>query len=318
MPLTIQRLISRLSLRQLQVFQAVYNQQGYRRAADVLGLTQPAVSAQIKQLEQALGQPLFEYVGRKLYCTQAGERVAESIESIFGELKTLQTDVDALKGQLSGDIRLTIVNTAQLVLPYMLTEFLQLHPAVNIKVKVVNRRKAIERLSENRDDLVIMGLVPSERPLTSLPFLENELIPVVHKDHALADEKNIPAQRFLDEPVIMREPGSGTRLALEQFCLQQRLRLIPNMQLGSNEAVKHGVLANLGVALLPKLGIMPELKLGILKQADVEGFPLVRSWCLVHPSARHPSPASAAFVQYVQDNLERIQTKFADMVKIET
>ncbi|WP_396587784.1 LysR substrate-binding domain-containing protein [Bermanella sp. R86510] len=316
MPLTIHRLISRLSLRQLQVFQAVYSQQGYRRAADALGLTQPAVSAQIKQLEQALGQPLFEYVGRKLYCTPAGERVALAIDSIFGELQTLQADVDAIHGQLSGDIRLTIVNTAQLVLPYLLKGFLELHPEVSVHVKVVNRRKAIERLSENRDDLVIMGLVPSERPLTSIPFLDNEMIPVCHKDHPLAQQQNIKPETFFDQSVILRELGSGTRLAIEQHCLQQRLRVKPYMELGSNEAVKHGVLANLGVAVLPRLGILPELQQGTLKMLDIEGFPLVRSWCLVHPSARNPSPASAAFVQYVQENLDAIHAQFTRMSKI--
>ena len=169
MLLTLQQLVSRLSFRQLQIFQAVYQQKGYRKAAERLGLTQPAVSSQIRRLEDALGHPLFEYVGRKLYCTQAGERLARCIEDIFEQLSNLQSDLHKLSGQLSGDLRISAVNTVQYVVPYLLRGFLQQFPSVNIKVRVVNRARAIDRLNNNTDDLIIMGMVPSERPLTALP-----------------------------------------------------------------------------------------------------------------------------------------------------
>lgn len=315
MPLTVQRLVNRLSLRQLQLFQAVNEQGGYGKAAELLGLTQPAVSAQIKQLEEAVGHKLFEYVGRKLYRTQAGDIVAASVNQVFEQLKHMQASLHALEGKISGDLRVTAVNTAQFVLPYLLQPFLREHPDIATQVHVVNRQNAIERLKNNRDDLVVMGMVPSERPFTSLPFLDNELVPVWRGDHPLAQKqassgKQLTAQQFLDLPQLVREHGSGTRLALELYCQQQRLNFKPHMELGSSDALKHAILAGLGVSVVPKLGIKAELELGQLQIADVDGFPLRRSWCLVYPSAKQPSPATQAFINYVQQNTALLARQF--------
>jgi DNA-binding transcriptional LysR family regulator len=315
MPLTVQRLVNRLSLRQLQLFQAVNEQGGYGKAAELLGLTQPAVSAQVKQLEEALGQKLFEYVGRKLYRTQAGDLVADSVGKVFEELKQMQSGLYALEGRISGDLRVAAVNTAQFVIPYLLEPFLSQHPSVATQVHVVNRHKAIERLKNNRDDLVIMGMVPSERPFISMPFLDNELVPVWRHDHPLAQKlrgsgQSLSAQEFLDLPQLVREHGSGTRLALEIHCQQHKLGFKPYMELGSSDALKHAILAGLGVSVVPKLGIQAELALGTLQIAPVEGFPLIRSWCLVYPSAKQPSPATQAFINYVQDNADAIAKTF--------
>jgi len=170
MPLTIQNLASRLTFRQLQVFKAVYDLKNYSKAGELLGLTQPAISSQVRHLEQALGLPMFEYVGRKLYCTAAGEEMAKCVRSVFAALEKMQNNLAALEGQVAGELRLVAVNTAQYVVPYMLGAFLQLNPQVTVSVSVVNRATALQRLNDNADDLVIMGMVPAERPLTSLPF----------------------------------------------------------------------------------------------------------------------------------------------------
>lgn len=309
MPASVQKLTSRLTFRQLQVFKAVYDLHSYSKAGNLLGLTQPAVSSQIRQLEQAVGQPLFEYVARRLFCTAAGERLAQSIGHIFIELANLQTDLAALKGNVAGELRLVAVNTAQYMVPYLLRAFLDLHPQVNVSVKVVNRATALQRLSDNNDDLVIMGMVPTDRPFVSLPFLDNELVPVVPNGHPLL-KSTIEAQAFLDSHLLVREPGSGSRLALEQHCQQERLRFKPNMELGSNDSVKHAVIAGLGVAVLPKLSILSELQLGQLKIADIAGFPLRRSFCVVHPQAKHPTPAMQAFLDYVKQNIKQFERMF--------
>jgi DNA-binding transcriptional LysR family regulator len=315
MPLTLTQLVNRLSFRQLQIFEAVYRLKGYGKAADSLGLSQPAVSSQIRRLEEALDEPLFEYIGRKLYCTQAGERVARCISVIFAQLSNLQSDLHTLKGQLSGQLRLSAVNTVQHVLPFLLKGFLEQHPAVNIKVSVVNRTIALERLSENTDDLVLMAMVPSERPLTSLPFLDNELIPVAPAGYEGLAETMVPAQQFLNQPFLIREAGSGSRLALEQYCQLNRLALNPTMELGSNDAIKHGVMEGLGVAVLPRLSILPELRLGLIRPVEVKGFPLRRSWCLVYPQGKHPTPVTQAFLDYVQNNLKAINDHFVSKRK---
>jgi DNA-binding transcriptional LysR family regulator len=310
MPLSIQNLASRLTFRQLQVFKAVYDLKSYSKAGELLGLTQPAISSQVRHLEQALGLPMFEYVGRRLYCTAAGEEMAKCVRSVFVALEQVQNNLAALEGQVAGELRLVAVNTAQYVVPYMLGAFLQLNPQVTVSVSVVNRATALQRLNDNADDLVIMGMVPAERPLTSLPFLDNELVPVVPRGHPLLDQASVSAQAFLDSGLLVRESGSGSRLALEMHCQSQRLRAIPSMELGSNDAVKHAVLAGLGVAVLPKLGVLSELALGSLSIVNIAGFPLRRSWCVVYPQARHPTPAMRAFIDYVQQNIRQFEQLF--------
>ncbi|WP_309045438.1 LysR family transcriptional regulator [Marinobacter sediminicola] len=310
MPLSIQKLANRLTFRQLQVFKAVYDMKSYSKAGDLLGLTQPAVSSQVRHLEQALNMPMFEYIGRKLYCTAAGEEMAACVRSVFGELADMQNRLAALEGRVAGDLRLVAVSTAQYVVPYLLGAFLEQNPQVNISVSVVNRATALERLKENSDDLIIMGMVPQGRPLTSLPFLDNELIPVAAAGHPLLEQESVSAEAFLHSRLLTREPGSGSRLALEVYFQQHQLRIDPIMELGSNDAVKHAVLARLGVAVVPKLSVLSELALGSLRALDIAGFPLRRSWCVVYPQGRHPTPAMKAFVNYVQQNIARFERLF--------
>ena len=310
MPLDLQRLVNRLSFRQLQVFLMVYRLKGFRKAADSLGLTQPAVSSQIKKLEQALGYPLFEYIGRTLYATEVGERVSQFIDSMFADISHLQSDLYALQGELSGDLNIVVVNSAQPIVPYLIKTFSAQFPAIKVSVNVVNRATALARLEKNRDELTIMALVPSDRPLTVLPFLDNELIPVLSADFTLLEGKSMTLQRFLQQPLILREPGSGSRLAFEQHCIQSRLSYESSMEFGSNDAVKHAVVAGLGVAVMPKLSILPELKLRLLKTVPIKGFPLRRSWCLVHPRGKNLTAVPQAFLEHIQMNLADINRHF--------
>ena len=307
MPYSLARLLTRLSFRQLQVFQSVCRHMSYSRAADELGLTQPAVSSQIRQLEQALEQPVFEYVGKQLYVTPTGQRLETVIRSIFSDLQRMQMELAEMRGQVRGELRLAAVSTAQYVVPYLLQGFLQQYPHVDVRLEIVNRALATQRLTENRDDLVIMGMPPESRALRSTPFLDNVMIPVVRIDHPLLQRERIDTQAFLDSRLLIREQGSGTRKALEQWCHQQRLLLNPYMELGSNAAIKHGVLAGLGVAVLPRLSVRPELKLSELACLNLEGFPLRRSWCTVHPSAKHPTPVMQAFLDYVQQAMRGLE-----------
>ncbi|KEA61696.1 RuBisCO operon transcriptional regulator CbbR [Marinobacterium lacunae] len=303
MPYTLNQLLNRLSFRQLQVFRTVYVRQNYSRAAEELGLTQPAVSAQIRQLEQTLGQPVFEYVGKQLYVTAAGEQLMLAVRAIFADLERLQMELAELQGQVRGELRLAAVSTAQYVVPYLLEGFLKQYPQIEVRLRVVNRAQAVERLNENRDDLVIMGMVPDSRSLSSMPFLDNEMVPVVRADDPLLHQANLTPQGFLDAGLLIREPGSGTRHALEDWCSRRRLSLKPKMELGSNAAIRHGIIAGLGVAVLPKLSISAELRLGELAIPDLDGFPLRRSWCTVYPSSKHPTPVMQAFLDYVRNNL---------------
>ncbi|HEY9136458.1 MAG TPA: LysR family transcriptional regulator [Pseudomonadales bacterium] len=311
MPLSTQQLSNRLTFRQLQVFLNVYHTKSYSRAGEILGLTQPAVSSQIRQLENALGMPVFEYAGRKLYCTAAGEKLADSVDIIFNEISLLQKNLALQEGKVAGELKLVAVNSAQYVVPYLLSGFLKEHPNVDIQLQVMNRSRTLEQIEEAEDQLAIMGIVPEDRPFISLPFLDNEIIPVAPKAHPFLKQALVKAEDFLASDLLIREPGSGSRLALEIFCQQQRLALRPKMELGSSDSIKHAVLAGLGVAVLPKLSLLTELKLAQLQQVKVEGFPLRRSWCLVYPKRKQPTPAMSAFMDYVRGNLKNIEAIFA-------
>lgn len=311
------QLISRLSFRQLQVFLSVHKHKSYSKAGEELGLTQPAVSSQIRLLEQATGSQLFEYIGKKLYYTPAGEKLAESINRIFSELDTLKHELEELEGLVAGELKIVGVNTAQYVIPYLLRPFLNLYPQIKINVSVVNRSNAIQRLSNNSDDLVIMGMVPEDKPFISLPFLNNELIAVAPFNHPLCEKNNPELEDFLSSGLLIREPGSGTRLALEEHCKQQRKSFESVMELGSNDIIKHAVVAGLGVAVLPKLSILSELQLGTLQEIKLPNFPLKRSWCLVYPRAKHPTPTMRAFISYIQQNIKHFEWQFSKQANFE-
>ena len=313
MPQSVQSLVNRLTFRQLQVFKSVFELNSYSRAGDMLGLSQPAVSNQIRQLEQALEQPLFEYVGRQLYSTATAKRLAQCIHTMFDEIQRFQDDLAEEKGLISGELTLVAVSTAQYVVPYLLRAYTSLHPNVTVNVKVMNRAAAIERLNENHDELIIMGMVPNDKPMFSIPFLNNELIAVVPQNHPLLTQQDVTLNTFLEHNLLLREAGSGSRLALELHCQKQRIRLQAEMEIGSNDAIKHAVIAGLGVAVLPKLGILSELNLGTLLEVPMKDFPLRRSWCLIHPQGRHPTPAMRYFIDYIQQNIGQFETMFARM-----
>lgn len=306
MPLSVEKLVRRLTLRQLQVFQAVKEAGGYGKAAEVLGLTQPAVSLQLKNLEEALGLPLFDYVGRQLYITPAGEKVAAAISVVFDELKRLQSDMDALQGQVSGDLRLSVVDAAQTILPYLLPEFLAEHPAVDLHVQVHSRQEALGRLEAHRDDLAIMSLVPDSRSLGRLPFMNNDLVPVTHPAHPFGRDSNVLLTEFFASPLLLPPPGSGIRIAVEAFCRQHRLPLQVPLELGSSELIKQSVIAGLGVSVLPAISFRAEERLGSIRVLPLEGFPLRRSWCLVYQKSRQPTPACRMFLQHVQERIPEL------------
>lgn len=311
MPSTVRQLASRLTFRQLQVFKYVYELKSYSRAGDQLGLSQPAVSNQIRQLEQILERPLFEYIGRQLYTTVTANHLAQCTLAIFTELQQLQNNLAAQLDDVSGELRLVAVTTAQYVLPYLLKAYTSLHPEVSVSIKVVNRTEAIARFGKHQDELTIMGITPLDLSIVSMPFLDNELIAVAPKDHPILSVSNPSLPLFLKQNLLLREEGSGCRLALELHCQKQRIHLQPQMEIGSNDTIKHAVIAGLGVAVLPRLGILAELASGALKQVSIKDFPLRRSFCVVHAKDQPPTPAMRSFIDYIQQNIGQFEHMFA-------
>lgn len=291
--------LHRLTLRQIEVFLAVARLRSYSRAAGELALTQPAVSAQIRQLEELVGEALFDYLGKQLYLTPAGEMMERAGRDLVQRLVTLEMELAELRGVMQGVLNVAVESSAQYFLPALLKEFCDRHPAVSVQMRVANHAEALRGLAENTDDLVVMSLIPEERALVFVPFRENVLLPVAAPAHPLAAMKDVSLLQLIGQTLLLREPGSGTRRALELHCQQQAVRLQRVQQLGSLEAVKQGVAAGLGVAVLPQEACATELADGRLVALDVKGFPLRRSWCAVHPRGKHLTPVAEAFFRFL-------------------
>ena len=227
-----------------------------------MALTQPAVSLQIRQLEELVGQPLFEYVGKKLYLTDAAEALLKTSTDLFQRLESLDMQLSDLKGSLQGQLRLAVESSAKYITPHLFKAFQNLHPEVSLSLTVVNRTQVIKRLADNRDDLVIMSLVPQDMALEFLPFLNNPIIAVAPPDHPLCNAAKLALKDLEPFPLLVREPGSGTRKACEEFFQQRRAHFSQIQEIASLESLREGVIAGLGLALLPRHAAHQELANG--------------------------------------------------------
>ncbi|MAB25954.1 LysR family transcriptional regulator [Pseudomonas neustonica] len=291
----------RMTLRQLQVFRAVCESRSYSRAAEAMSLTQPAVSLQIRQLEEQVGLPLFEYVGRKLYLTEAAESLISASDDIFDRLDSLEMNLSSLQGSLRGELRLAAASSIQYVLPHVLAAFRQRFPDISFRVEVASRAQIIQRLADNRDDVVLMGLVPEDRALEFFPVLNNPIVAVAAPDHPLAGQQQLPLSTLEAEMVLQREAGSGIRKACDEFLQLKRVHLQQVMQLGSTEALVQGAIAGLGVAMVPGHAAAPFIRHGELVCLNIAELPLMRSWCAVHARGKRLSPVAEAFLGFLRE-----------------
>jgi DNA-binding transcriptional LysR family regulator len=265
-----------------------------------MSLTQPAVSLQIRQLEELLGQPLFEYTGKKLYPTDAAVALQRASQDIFGRLENLDMQLSDLRGSLQGQLSLAIESSAKYFMPHLFAAFRRDHPDVNLRLTVVNHAQAVRRLSGDRDDLLIISQIPRDVPLDFLPFLENPIVAVASPDHPLCRVDRLTLQDLTTWPLLVRETGSGTRKACETYCHEKRAHFASVMEIGSAEAQREGVLAGLGLALLPRHSVRRELENRQLVELPVSELPLMRSWCVAHPRGKYLSPVAQAFFEFIR------------------
>lgn len=312
----MRKTLLRMTLRQLQVFRAVCDHGSYSRAAEEMALTQPAVSLQIRQLEELIGQPLFEYVGKKLYLTEAAEALKRAGNDIFGRLESLDMQLSDLQGSLQGQLNLCVESSAKYFTPHLFAAFRQQHPEVSLSLTVVNHSLAVRRLSLSRDDLMIISQVPADMALDFLPFLNNPIVAVAPADHPLCKRGNLELQDLTAYPLLIRENGSGTRRASEDYCNQKRAHFPQTLEIGSAEAQVEGVLAGLGLALLPRHAVRLELRQGLLRELPVAELPLQRSWCAVNIRGRRLSPVAQAFLDFIRTErgaIGRVLEQFQDI-----
>ncbi len=288
------------TLRQLEVFEAIARLGSFTRAAEELYLTQPTVSMQIKKLTGAVGLPLFEQVGKKIFLTEAGRELHKTSLEIFEHFARFEMLVADMKGLKKGMLRLAVVTTAKYFAPRLLGPFCQRHPGVEVSLKVSNRERILERLAGNQDDLWILGQPPEELEAVAEPFLENPLVVLAPINHPLVGKKSIPLARLAEEPFLLREPGSGTRMAAERLFTSHGLKLKVRMELGSNEAIKQAIVGGLGVSVLSRHTLALDAPMGQLAILDVVEFPIERHWYVVYPSGKQLSVVARAFLDYLK------------------
>ncbi len=288
-----------LTLRQLQVFEAAARHLSFSRAAKELHLSQPGVSMQIKQLEEAIGRPLFEQLGKKLFLTEVAREVQRASQAIAQQLVDLADTLDDLRGLKQGALTVGVVSTVSNFAIRLISQFRQEHPEVRITLNVVNRETLLEQLANNEVDLALMGQPPAGHDLESTPFMENPLLVIAPLSHPLAKQKNIPLTRIAEEDFVAREPGSGTRSATEAFFQSHGLALRAAMEMNKNEAIKQAVESGLGLGVVSRHTVTLELAALRLVALDVEGFPIRRQWHLVHRRNKHFSLAASAFARFV-------------------
>ncbi len=286
-----------LNLHHLRVFQTVARHLNFSRAAEEMILSQPAVSMHVKSLEEVIGLPLFEKTGRRIFLTDAGRHLYEYSQRIFALLRETAQVMEALRGGERGSLRVAADTTAGVyVVPGYLGAFRRSHPEVAISLEVTNRSAAVERLLLREVDLAVVGQVPEDaEELSATPFLANELVVIAWPGHRLAGERSVPVAALGEEAFLMREPGSGTRATAERFFAEAGVAIRVGMELGSNSAIKQAVANGLGIAVIPRRAIDLELQAGRLVILDVQGFPRLRHWHVVHGRGRFLPPPAAAF-----------------------
>jgi DNA-binding transcriptional LysR family regulator len=287
------------TIRQLEVLDAVAREGSVTAAAQALHLTQPAVSMQLRQLETQLEISLFEPVGRGVQITEPGRELALMAADLLLRLDDFSTAARELRGVRRGRVRLGVVSTAKYFAPRLLALFLRAHPGVDLKLNVYNREHIIEQLQSYSIDLGIMGRPPDGAKLVGTPFAPNSLAILAAPSHPLSLRNNISPEDLVNEPFIVREPGSGTRIAMDRYFADVGVTINPVMEADSNETIKQSVMAGIGIGMLSLHTVRLEQAAGRLVTLKVAGLPLRRQWFVVHTRQRRLTPAAEEFLQFL-------------------
>lgn len=295
------------TLHQLKILSYVVKYQSITKASEELFLTQPAVSIQMRKLQEQFDIPLTEVIGRKLYITEFGQEIAEIANSILAEAEKLNSVVDQFKGFLSGKVTVSVVSTGKYIMPYLLNTFIKDHPKVEISMDVTNRSTVLESLEQNKTDFALVSVMPENLEVHATPLMENRLLLIANKEMV----KDLPGRTLTKKdlsklPMIFREKGSATRKAMEEHITKLNLDVSPKLELVSNEAVKQAVNAGLGVSVMPLIGLRNYLLSGELKIISATGLPIITQWSLIYLKGKKLSPAAKAFLKYVENHKDEV------------
>lgn len=287
------------TFRQLEILLAVAEIGSISGASESLALTQPTVSMQLKKLSDSVGLPLYEQIGRQLIFTDAGHAVLASAQAIGAELESLNTTLADIKGLKAGTLRLGVVTTAQYLMPHLLGEFSRMYPDVDVELMIANRQEIIERLNSGLDDFSVFSRPPSGANIETFRFLPNPLVAIAPLDHPLSNRGFISLAEFAMHPFLMREPGSGSRHAIEALFATHRIKPNVRMRINSGEAIKHAVMSGLGTSIVSTYTLAYGGQHGI-EQLQVDHLPLNTYWHFAQPKRKRANIVADAFMNYVK------------------
>jgi len=287
------------TLRQLKVFESVARNLSFSRAAEELHLTQPAVSTQVRKLEEHAGLALFEQLGKKIHLTPAGAEMLHSSRLIIQQFKEVEEAMAQFKGVSGGTLNVAVISAGDYFFPRLLVEFAGKHPGVNLNFGVCNREELLEQLSDNRTDLAIMVRPPQDMDTVNEAFAPHPYVIVAAPDHPLAGKKRIPVSRLASEPFVVREKGSDTWASMEDGFGEHLSELNVAMEIKSTETIKQAVMAGMGITFLSAHTISRELRAGNLTMLQVQGFPLMLNWYVVHRRNKRLTPVAQAFRDFL-------------------
>jgi LysR family transcriptional regulator, low CO2-responsive transcriptional regulator len=294
-----------ITFRQIRVFTEVARRLSFVRAAEVLHLTPPAVTMQVKELEASLGLPLFDRQGRSVSLTTTGEYFLVYARRLLSTLKDAEDAMARFKRVETGVLNIGLVSTAKYFVPRLLARFREEHTGVEARLQVAgNREQLVALLHAGEVDLAIMGRPPKELATRSEPFAAHPLVFVGPPGHPLVAAEHVDPEALANHPFIVREEGSGTRKAMEDFFRAQHVAPHIAMEMSSNETIKQAVMAGMGLSFLSLHTIGLEMRHGLIDIVEVEGTPIMRTWNLVHLLSKLLSPAAEAFRYFILEQGE--------------
>lgn len=297
------------TLHQLQIFLKIVQTKSITKAAEELNLTQPAVSIQLKKLQDQFDIPLTEVIGRQLYITHFGKEIAITAQKVLDEVETITYKSKNFKGILSGKLMVSVVSTGKYVMPYFLSDFLNQNKGIDLIMDVTNKSKVVKSLENNEVDFALVSILPDDIQLQSEILLENKLYLIGNKN-AVSQIQNNYSNIFDEYPLIYREEGSATRLVMENYLQRNGIQSAKKMQLTSNEAVKQAVIAGIGYSIMPIIGIKNELERGDLKIISMKGFPIKSNWYMVWLKNKSLSPVAEAYINYIRDEKSKLKSNY--------
>lgn len=305
------KLARHVTLRQLQIFEALGRLKNFSRVAEELFLTQSTVSTQIKKLSELVDTPLVEIVGKKTYLTQAGEILYHACKDVINCLDNAEMAFSNLKGIKTGILKVSVISTAKYFAPEVLGKFWQRYPEIEVSLNVNNKENILSRIVNNEDDVYILGHnPPKEFDVDAIAFASNPIYVMASKDHPLVHQKKrISLKQLAEQPLIFREPGSGIRDVVETLFKSQSLRPNVRMTLSNNEAIKHALIGQLGISVLSLHTILLEGEHGPIALLNVEGFPVQRYWHVAHRKGKELSVVAKTFIEFLHEEGEQLSQR---------